>query len=536
MQSNVYGKMEHLFKIIIGAILLISLAACGDKQGKQISAIIPLAESNPDSALKALSKIDQIRLSDKDMALYALVYTMAQDKSGIDVDNDSLLRYAYNWYKDKPSDSLYAKCEYYMGRYYVVSDSSEKALKCFDKSINAAKKQGDNYTQSMGLFQASRIIREYNPKLALRYAKETIAIYNNVKNGSKTNKVYALLNLAECQAYNDDSVNNGLTTAKQALKLALRTKDSIVIANTYQDLSVLYSMRDEGDSALLAAKCVCSYSKHPDISAINSLAQAFYDTDSLKRAKEVLNSFKEKDPERKYAAATFSLLRLISAKEHDVEQTSRYADSVEVYQEKEIESISETKDRYYTAMLQKEELRKKFQNESQMKTVLQIVGICFSVLIIAIILYITWLKQKHTQIIHQEKQHQQQLELEHKERQITTMREFMMKKINIIQKLTSIQSNKNKHVLLSDSDWEELGAFLNSSDNEFIVRLTNEFPLLTKKDIRFLMLIRIRLPYQIIAQILSIEPKSVRQRLFLIKAKLGLKSNQQSTKKFIEDY
>ena len=89
-------KMEHLFKIIIGAILLISLAACGDKQGKQISAIIPLAESNPDSALKALSKIDQIRLSDKDMALYALVYTMAQDKSGIDVDNDSLLRYAYN--------------------------------------------------------------------------------------------------------------------------------------------------------------------------------------------------------------------------------------------------------------------------------------------------------------------------------------------------------------------------------------------------------------------------------------------------------
>ena len=116
------------------------------------------------------------------------------------------------------------------------------------------------------------------------------------------------------------------------------------------------------------------------------------------------------------------------------------------------------------------------------------------------------------------------------------MREFMMKKINIIQKLTSIQSNKNKHVLLSDSDWEELGAFLNSSDNEFIVRLTNEFPLLTKKDIRFLMLIRIRLPYQIIAQILSIEPKSVRQRLFLIKAKLGLKSNQQSTKKFIEDY
>ena len=110
-------KMEHLYKIIIGAILLICLSACGDKQGKQISAIIPLAESNPDSALKALSKIDQIRLSGRDMALYALVYTMAQDKSGLVVDNDSLLRNAYNWYHDKPTDSLYAKCEYYMGKH-----------------------------------------------------------------------------------------------------------------------------------------------------------------------------------------------------------------------------------------------------------------------------------------------------------------------------------------------------------------------------------------------------------------------------------
>jgi len=82
LQSNINWKMEHLYKIIIGTILLISLAACGDKQGKQISAIIPLVESNPDSALKALSKIDQIRLSDKDMALYALVYTYGTGQVG----------------------------------------------------------------------------------------------------------------------------------------------------------------------------------------------------------------------------------------------------------------------------------------------------------------------------------------------------------------------------------------------------------------------------------------------------------------------
>ena len=73
---------------------------------------------------------------------------MAQDKSGIDVDNDSLLRNAYNWYNGKPADSLYAKCEYYMGKYYALNDSSEKALRCFSNSVKAAKRQNDYYTQS----------------------------------------------------------------------------------------------------------------------------------------------------------------------------------------------------------------------------------------------------------------------------------------------------------------------------------------------------------------------------------------------------
>ena len=91
-----------------------------------ISTIIPLAEKKPDSALALLKKVDQTKLSEKAVALYSIAYTMAQDKSGIDVDNDSLLRNAYNWYNGKPADSLYAKCEYYMGKYYALNDSSEK--------------------------------------------------------------------------------------------------------------------------------------------------------------------------------------------------------------------------------------------------------------------------------------------------------------------------------------------------------------------------------------------------------------------------
>ena len=57
-------------------------------------------------------------------AYYALTYYLAQNKSGLDVANDSLIRVAYNYYAKLPEDSLYARCMYYMGVYYSLSDSA----------------------------------------------------------------------------------------------------------------------------------------------------------------------------------------------------------------------------------------------------------------------------------------------------------------------------------------------------------------------------------------------------------------------------
>ena len=113
---------------------------------------------------------------------------------------------------------------------------------------------------------------------------------------------------------------------------------------------------------------------------------------------------------------------------------------------------------------------------------------------------------------------------------------YLMSKVSILRKLESLKNGTRKQVLLSDSDWNELEVFLNSSDDEFVERLQREFADLTKKDIRFLMLIKIGLPYSTIAQIYNIEPKSVKQKLFLIKNKLGLKNSQKSAKEFIVDY
>lgn len=530
-----FSIMRNIIKGLFVLLFINNFIACRDKQSNQISAVIPIAESKPDSALSILNKIDQTKLSDKNLALYSLVYTMAQDKSGLDVDNDSLLRYAYNWYHDKPTDSLYAKCEYYMGKYFSLNDSSEKALNCFTNSIKAAKNQKDYYTQSMALLQSSVIIREYNPNHAIIYAKDAINIYNKVKDGPQVNKVYGLLNLAECCYYTENKAHKSISLAKAAIKLAKSLKDSLAISDSYQDLSTFYIAIGTGEEALKAAKIGFSYKAKKDVPSILSLAWTYCANDSLQEASRIIGSIPKQDYS-KYGSVIYSLQHHIALKNRDYVKVSEYKDSLVTTLESENAINAKAKDKYYSSLNVKEKLRAKAQNESIFKTGIIIFIILVSLIVIAFIIYVSRYRRKQMQIQNEEQQEHKRLIIEHQKTQITTMRNYLMRKISILRKIESLKSGKTKQVLLSDADWEELEAFLNSSDDEFVERLKRDFSNLTIKDLRFLMLIRIDLPYPIIAQIYHIEPKSVKQKLFLIKEKLGLKNSQKSAKEFIEYY
>lgn len=125
---------------------------------------------------------------------------------------------------------------------------------------------------------------------------------------------------------------------------------------------------------------------------------------------------------------------------------------------------------------------------------------------------------------------------EHKDVQLTTMRSYLIRKIKVTQKIEAIQEGKAKNVILTNEDYDEMEAFLNSVDDEFVDRLKHQFPNLTIKDLRLLMLVRLRLPVSVLSTIYHIEEKSVRQKLFLIKSKLGINYEKISTKEFIEGF
>lgn len=87
----------HISSLII--VVLVFMSSCQHKPNTTIAQALLLAGEHPDSALALLNNMQFSKLGKSEQAKYAVVYTMAQDKSGLDVDEDSLIRIGYNGMK-----------------------------------------------------------------------------------------------------------------------------------------------------------------------------------------------------------------------------------------------------------------------------------------------------------------------------------------------------------------------------------------------------------------------------------------------------
>ena len=150
-----------------------------------------------------------------------------------------------------------------------------------------------------------------------------------------------------------------------------------------------------------------------------------------------------------------------------------------------------------------------------------------------------------TQLAHEQELHEQKIlmadklhkeELIHKEIQLSAMRNYLLKKIEIVEKLNSIREKEVKHFILSEEDWAELEAYLESAEDLFVTRLKKQHPNLTQSDIRLMMLLRLRLSQKSLSSIYCISEKAIKQKLFLYKERVGIKNEHISLRKYIETF
>ncbi len=287
---------KKIIFLLVFAMFLVS--GCKERHNKAISLAYQLTATAPDGALSILDDVKQAKLSKAEMARYALVYTIAQDRSGQDVDNDSLLRTACTYYNKRSDDSLYTKCQYYMGKYYMLNDSTELAVDCFQKSSDAAGNQSDKYTLCLALEKLSRLIRQTNPQRAVEVARHAEKTYSDLPKTSKYNIVYSKLNVSEALLF-ADSTFLAESKCEDALAVAIETKDSSVLSDVYQDMATIAKQCKNFNLALKYSKASYKACTYFDISKPLNLATAYLDADSLTSCNKLLNSIHTDNAEYK---------------------------------------------------------------------------------------------------------------------------------------------------------------------------------------------------------------------------------------------
>lgn len=514
-----------------------------------------MVDSLPDSTLALLRKVDCDNLSAKDMAEYSLLFTMAQDKSGLDVDNDSLIRIAYDWFQQHQDDSLYAKCLYYMGKYYMLNDSTEQAISLLTESSQKSNKIGDLKTESMALEKLSKVYQVVKPEKSLVFSKKALETYARYPYATLKNRIYLNLNYSEALLA-CEITRKSVDVALSILPKALVLKDSVVLADVYQDLANSYLYLGYKDSCLFYAKKTYEFQPIKNMSCRLMLADAYQEADSVRQCLALLESLKPTLSTEKYVC--YQICSQASIKMQDYEKSKMYMDSAYSCIENMYAEAVKGKADYYSSVLKKEKQKSELKGRAEMQSYLLLLVIILALLVIVFLLYVYKNSRNKAQkeIIFEKRQaemkvrHEHELamieknlseqyhqkELSRKEVQLSIMRSYLMKLVTAVEKLNSIKTGNGKHVVLTEKDWKEIAAFLDSTENMFVTRLKTRFPNLSEGDLHLMMLLRLKMPQKVLASLYSITEKAVKQKLFLYKEKVGINGQNISLREYMETF
>ena len=241
--------MAYINRIALLFALLLVLVSCRRSHVAAIKQSMSLADSFPDRALNILDSVRQQKVSDAEQPLYALAYTMALGKKSIEVDDDSLLRIAYNYYSKLPNDSLYGRCMYYMGNYFHRSDSDAKAIYCLKKSIKASIALRDTNYWCNALRVLSESERYTHPKRSLAYLNKSIAIYNSYSHAIVYNKL-TFTNARVLYYAQTSHYDKARAEMNESLKLAEAYGDTTILADGYMLMALIETWSENGKEAV----------------------------------------------------------------------------------------------------------------------------------------------------------------------------------------------------------------------------------------------------------------------------------------------
>ena len=523
--------MNRLFLLLLTAFMLSACTGDTQKERELIYRAEQIMQEKPDSALHILQSINWHSLRGELRARYALIYSIAQDKSGIDVANDSLLRIAHEYYSQHPDDSLYARSQYYMGKYLWLTDQTDSAYNCLLKARTTSEEKEDYYTAYLATDRMRRITEVSDTALCLRLSKEAYRLYQKHGADNLVNEAYLLLGIGDTY-FRRNEVDSVIHYYNKALDKAKSAHDSMVVSDVYQNISRYYSYNKQYETALNYAQQSLNYNGSYDMSLLLLFAQCYTENGELEKAQQYLSALPPAEI-KEAKLARFRVQHRLSLKNGGVDASQEYFDS----------ACNAAADMYLSAQKDKLGLhRKNMQKEmerqqAEFRGKLFAASLGFSVVILFLIvwLFVKYRRSKKVEIAHQKKQNRILEELNkkekerfyaeekrfraeeallrqekmHKEQMMEQTRNYVKKMIGILRKLEehrkekAIQDQKNKHnprskgtkkdkyrMKIDEKEWDELQAYLEACDDSFVTRFKNKFSDISKEDYQLCLLLR----------------------------------------------
>ena len=154
------------------------LMGCGERIGMhRLEQLESRVSDAPDSVLAVLTLADMPRWGEA-RALYALLTVQAQDKSYIDVADDSLIRVATDYYDHRGTPLRRLQAFYYHGRVYANAGHRHEAMAAYSRAKDFVPQVNAPYPVGLLYFQLGVLYgNDYDYLQGLAYMKEALKYY-----------------------------------------------------------------------------------------------------------------------------------------------------------------------------------------------------------------------------------------------------------------------------------------------------------------------------------------------------------------------
>lgn len=519
-----------------------------DESGKLYQAD-RLMEAHPDSALIILQNITQPEeLKGKEQALYALLYTQARFKNNFTEKDDSLIRFAVNYYNDKDSVKK-SWANYYAAQIYQRTQQPEKALQHFQKADIASQQSKDYIFLHLLYFHWGRLLQKYGSyddsilklKMALQYAQSQ---------RDTMKQIFSLGELGWTYIWKHDYRQAELYL-ERGISLAKIKKATSMQSWLMQYLSTTFRVEGKLEKALsMINKCIVMKKDSTSLYQIwltkGNIFMDMHQYDSARYyyAKDTryATPYEKANYHHIWSKYEEGRNNFPKALEHH-KQYAAYLDTI--YETNSKKNIEELQRKYDYSVIKNEnnELKIKQQNSF-------IIKLCFGIVFVGFCCcfyyYYEREKRERIQAVHSKDKLMMQMQIMRNEHEKVSqaskrMQDKILHSSGIYQKIKSIgnmsEKDKAQNVpVLSAEEIEEMIDTLDSCFNNFTKRLQADFPLLSVTDINTCCLLKMEVPSSSMIYMLNINKEALRKRLGRIKRERIKLCDNVNLREFMENY